>query len=289
MRELLDCRGRVVVTGLGKPGFIAQKLSATLASSGTPSLYLHPAEALHGDLGRVVRDDVVVALSNSGRTDEVVRLCGPVKRIGARIVALTGDPGSPLALAADVVLDIGDVEEACPLGLVPTASSIVLLALAGALAMAVLKNRPFGSEDYALFHPGGSLGRSVLPGEEIMRSGSRNPLVRADESLARAVEVMTQTPGRPGAACVVDPAGKLVGIFTDGDLRRLREGGGFSVKLRVGEGLCKAPRTVRPGTLVLEAARLLREKQLDQLPVVDDAGRAVGLLDVQDILAARLG
>ncbi len=285
VRRILSCRGRVVVTGMGKAGFVAQKLSATLASSGTPSLYLHPAEALHGDLGRVVSGDVVVALSNSGRTEEVLRLLGPVKRIGALVIALTGDASSPLARGADLVLELGPIEEACPLGLVPTASAAALLALSDALAMAILAQRPFGSEDYALFHPSGSLGRSVTPVEEVMRQGRRNPVVREDAPLAEAVRVMTQTPGRPGATSVVDATGVLVGVFTDGDLRRLLEEGRFSLTIAVGEVMCRAPRTVRPTTLVQDATRILREKTIDQLPVVDDAGRPVGLLDVQDVLA----
>lgn len=288
VQEVLRCKGRVVVTGMGKPGFVAQKLSATLASSGTPSLYLHPAEALHGDLGRVVRHDLLLALSNSGRTDEVVRLIGPVKRIGARVIAMTSDPASPLARGADVVLDIGRVEEACPLGLVPTTSSTVLMALGDALAMTVLKNRAFGSEEYALFHPGGSLGRSVMRVEDVMRKGEMNPVIDASATLADAVAAMTETPGRPGAANVVDRTGVLVGIFTDGDLRRLFERGEARPDRKVAEVMGRRPRTIAPDALVLDAARVLREAHVDQVPVVDAAGKPVGLLDVQDLLSARL-
>jgi arabinose-5-phosphate isomerase len=287
--ELLACKGRVVVTGMGKPGFVAQKLSATLASSGTPSLYLHPAEALHGDLGRVVRHDLLLALSNSGRTEEVVRLLGPVKRIGARVIAMTGDPTSPLARGADVVLDVGKIEEACPLGLVPTASSMVLMALGDALAMTVLKNRAsFGSEEYALFHPGGLLGRQVMRVEDVMRKGDMNPVIELGATLADAVVAMTRTPGRPGAANVVDRTGVLVGIFTDGDLRRLFERGEAREDRKVAEVMGRMPRTVSPDLLVMDAARVLREAHVDQVPVVDGAGRPVGLLDVQDLLSARV-
>src|SRR5919201_2657555 len=222
---VLACRGQVVVTGMGKPGFIAQKLSATLASTGTPSHFLHPADAAHGDLGRVARDDVVLALSNSGETEEILRLLPALKRIGARVVALTRDHASPLARGADLVVAIGDIEEACPMGLAPTASTAALLALCDALAMTVLRNRPFDREEYALYHPGGKLGRGLMKVREVMRSGDANPLVRDTAPLSEAVAVMTETPGRPGAATVVDAQGKLAGVFTDGDLRRLVEQG----------------------------------------------------------------
>lgn len=285
---ILGCKGRLVVTGLGKPGFIAQKISATFASTGTPSLYLHPAEALHGDLGRVTRDDVILALSNSGRTEEIVRMLGPAARIGAKIIAMTGDIHSPMAEKADVVLNIGNVEEACPLGLAPTASSTVLLVLGDALAMTVLENRPFDEDDYALIHPSGSLGAKVMRVKELMRTGDANPLVEMHEPLTRAVAVMTQTPGRPGATLVVDRKGKLVGIFTDGDLRRLFEAGTTSPDITIGEVMGHDPRTVSPEMLVLEAAQVLRDARVDQVPVVDEKGKAVGLLDVQDLLAVKV-
>ncbi len=285
---ILGCRGRVVVTGMGKSGFIAQKLSATFASTGTPSLYLHPAEALHGDLGRVVRDDLLLALSNSGATGELLRLLPAVRRIGARVLAVTGDMGSPLARAADLVLDIGPVNEACPMGLAPTASTLALLAMGDALAMTVLTNREFGSEEYALLHPGGSLGQSARRVSELMRRGERNPLVSDRDPLSRAVAVMTRTPGRPGATSVVDGKGRLVGIFTDGDLRRLVEAGRTDFSVQVSDVCGRRPKTIRPEQLVREAAQILRLAQVDQLPVVDEAGKPVGLLDIQDVLGERL-
>ncbi len=284
---LLACRGRVVVTGMGKSGFIAQKLSATLASTGTPSLYLHPAEALHGDLGRVVRDDLLLALSNSGATAELLRLLPWVRRIGARIVALTGDRASPLARAADLVLDMGAIDEACPMGLAPTASTLALLALGDALAMTVLANRSFGREDYAVLHPAGALGSSVRRVAEVMRRGARNPVVSEWAPLSRAVAVMTRGPRPPGATSVVGKSGLLAGIFTDGDLRRLVERGHTDFSVPVG-GVCgRQPKTVRPDQLVREAAQILKLAQVDQLPVVDPEGRPVGLLDIQDVLAER--
>jgi arabinose-5-phosphate isomerase len=285
---MLACDGHVVVTGIGKPGFIAQKLSATLASTGIPSFYLHPAEAMHGDLGRVSRGDVVLALSNSGATEELVRLLPALKRIGATLIAITGDDRSPLARGADLTLDIGAIAEACPLGLVPTASSAALHAVGDALAMTLLQSRQFTSDEYAVLHPGGKLGKSVMRVFEVMRSGEANPVAAESARLSEVIAVMTQTPGRPGAASLVDAEGKLVGIFTDGDLRRLVERNEVRFDRPAREVMCKKPRCVSPEELVLAAATQMREARVDQLPVVDAEGRPVGLLDVQDLLAARL-
>ena len=285
---VLACPGRVVVTGMGKPGFIAQKISATFASTGTPSLYLHPAEALHGDLGRLVPGDMVLALSNSGETDEILRLLPAIRRLGAPIVALTSGSRNSLADRADVVLEIGPVPEACPLGLAPTASTVALLAMGDALAMAVQHRRGFSPEQFASLHPGGALGRQLLRVQDVMRTGNRNPTVRWDASLRDTAAVMTRTEGRPGAASVVDAQGRLVGIFTDGDLRRLVQSGEVDFTRPVSAVMGKSPRTVRPDDLAMTAAEMLRDTQVDQLPVVDAAGRPVGLLDVQDLLAARL-
>ncbi len=285
---ILGCKGRVVVTGMGKPGFVAQKISATLASTGTPSHYLHPAEAAHGDLGRVAREDVVLALSNSGETEELLRLLPALKRIGSRLVALTRDAESPLARGADLVVAIGSIEEACPMGLAPTASTAALLALGDALAMTVLRDRPFDREEYALYHPGGKLGRGLMKVRDVMRQGEANPLAPETTPLAEVVAIMTRTPGRPGACSVVDASGKLLGLFTDGDLRRLLEGGRVEFHVPVGKVMSRNPRTVRPEALVADAARVLRQARVDQVPVIDDAGHPVGLLDVQDLLAARV-
>jgi arabinose-5-phosphate isomerase len=285
---LLACPGQVVVTGMGKPGFIAQKISATLASTGVRSIYLHPAEAVHGDLGRVARGDVVLALSNSGATEELVRILPALRRLGAKIIAITGDGSSALARGSDVVLEIGRIDEACPMGLVPTASSAALHAIGDALAMTMLKSRQFTSNEYALFHPGGKLGRSVMRVFEVMRSGNANPVVKETAKLSEAVVVMTNTPGRPGAANVVDKSGRLVGIFTDGDLRRLVERGQTDFDAPVKDVMGKRPRFIGPEELVLTAAAQMRETKVDQLPVVDADGKPVGLLDVQDLLAARL-
>jgi arabinose-5-phosphate isomerase len=292
VRLLAACEGRVVATGIGKAGIIARKIGATLASTGTPSDFLHPAEALHGDLGRVTPRDVVLALSNSGTTEELLRLMGPLKDIGARMVAITAAADSPLGRHAEVVLDFGHVTEACPLGLAPTTSTTVMLALGDALAMAVLEERDFSSEEFARFHPAGNLGRSLMRVEEVMRKGDMLPLISSGASVAQAIEVMTSTRGRPGAVLVTDADGGFAGIYTDGDLRRhlleARAANNFDMLSRpIDDVMTAAPTTVAPEKLIGEAQRLLRERQIDQLPVVDATGRPVGLLDVQDLLAIR--
>jgi arabinose-5-phosphate isomerase len=287
--RILACEGRVVVTGMGKSGIIAQKISATFASTGTPSLYLHAADALHGDLGRVASEDLLLALSNSGATEELLRLLPEVRRMGVGVIALTGGGASPLAQQADLVLDIGPVDEACPMGLAPTTSTLALLAMGDALAMTVLHNRTeFGTDDYARLHPGGTLGLSARKVGDVMRRGRSNPVVSEEASLVTAVGVMTRTPGRPGATSVVDRQGKLVGIFTDGDLRRLVESGRSDFSLSVGSVCGRKPKTVREDQQVREAAQILRLAKVDQVPVLDAEGRPVGLLDVQDLLAARV-
>jgi arabinose-5-phosphate isomerase len=288
VETVLACRGRVVVTGMGKAGHIAQKLSATFASTGTPSHFVHPAEALHGDLGRVAADDVIIAVSNSGETDEITRLLPALKRLGTPVVAITGETKSSLASASIAVLDIGNVEEACPLGLAPTASAAALLAMGDALAMAVLRERPFTPEDYAQNHPGGRIGQRLRKVADVMRKGPYNPVVPEHASLTDAIGVMTLSPGRPGATSVIDGLGRLVGIFTDGDLRRLIQKGMSDFTGPVAEVMTRAPQTVDPDLLVTDAAQILRRKKIDQVPVVDAQSRPVGLLDVQDLLAARV-
>ncbi len=282
-----SCRGRVVVTGMGKAGFLAQRLSAILASVGTPSLHLHPADAVHGDMGRVADDDVVIAISNSGSTEEILRLLPTLRHLGVKLIALTGRADSPLAKAADVVLDIGPIDEACPLGMVPTASSAALHALGDALAMVVSQRRPISTEEYARNHPGGSLGRQMVKVKELMRVGEANPLVAEGARIRDVLLVMTNTRGRPGCALVVARDGTLAGIFTDGDLRRLLEKGEVDLDHPVGEVMCREPTTIDPNQRVIEAADLLRQRHIDQLPVVDAQQRPIGLLDIQDLLTSR--
>jgi arabinose-5-phosphate isomerase len=281
---ILKCKGRVVVTGMGKPGLIGQKISATMASTGTPSYSLHPAEALHGDLGRVTKADVVIALSNSGSTEEIVRLIPYVQKIGAKIIAITGRPESTLAQFADVVLDIGNIEEACPLGLAPTTSTSVMLAIGDALALSVQRGREFTIEEYALFHPGGSLGRKLMRVEEIMRKGPRLAVIPVGKTLQDAVLAITQA--RSGAGVVVDgEGGRAVGIFTDGDFRRHMVKDGATIHAPVEAVMTKDPTTISPEKLVQEAQRVMGERKFNQLPVVDGASRPIGMVDVQDLVA----
>lgn len=284
---LYECRGRVIVSGMGKAGFIARKISATLASTGTPSLYLHPAEAFHGDLGRVTAEDRVLMLSHSGETEEVVQLLSPLKKIGVKIIAMTGNLHSALAQNAEVVLDISIDREACPLGLSPSTSTAVSLAMGDALALTLLKKKGFRQEDFAFLHPGGNLGKKLLKVKDLMRKGKDHPVVRQDISVKGALFAITRA--RAGSCSVVDGSRKLIGIFTDGDLRRqLRENGEKILLAPIREVATLKPLVVRQDRLAAEALHLLREKNVDELPVIDDRGRAVGLLDVQDLLKAGL-
>lgn len=288
VRMLLDAPGMTVVAGIGKSGLIGQKLSATLASTGTPSFFLHPSDALHGDLGRVRTGDVAILLSQSGESEEVVRLVDPLKRVGAKTVGMTGGAESTLARNVDVVLDCGRAPEACPLGLAPTTSTAAQLALGDALAMTVLKFRGFQREDYARFHPAGMLGRKLMRVAEIMRRGDSHTVVPSGTKTKDAVVTMNATRGRPGAAAVVGADGRLAGFFTDGDLARgLQRDVGF-LERPIDEAMHRAPTVVGPEALVSEALAILRERRIDQLPVVDADGRPVGLLDVQDLMAARI-
>ena len=287
---ILNCQGRVVVTGMGKPGFIAQKLSATLSSTGTPSLYLHPAEAWHGDLGRVMKNDVVVALSNSGQTEEIVKLLPLIKKIGAKLIAFTGNPKSPLAKYSDIVLDVSVKKEACPLNLAPTASTTVMLALGDALALTLLGKKKFKAEDFAFYHPGGNLGKKLLlKVSDIMRTGKSHPVVSEKMKLKDVLYRITGA--RAGSASVVDRAGRLKGIFTDGDLRRYLkdapDGRGL-MNVPIAKLMTRSPITIREDKLAAEALEILRSKKIDEVPVVDAKRCPVGLLDVQDLLKAGL-
>lgn len=286
--DLLDrCVGRVVVTGMGKPGFVGQKISATFSSLGIPSLWLHPAEAAHGDLGRVTGQDVVIALSHSGETDEILHLLPMLKRIGSRLIAVTGNIHSRLARQAQVVLNTHVKEEASPWGLVPTASTTAMLALGDALAVALSEKRGFTSDDFAVLHPGGSLGkRLTLRVEDLMRTGSSHPVVRETDRVQKVLLMITRA--RAGSATVVDAKGQLVGLFTDGDLRRnLKEDPGI-LRRRVKEVMTRNPKRLPVGQMAAEALKLLRTYRIDEIPIVNSRGRAVGLLDIQDLLRAGL-
>ena len=283
---LAACKGRVAVTGMGKAGLIGQKLSATLSSTGTPSHWMHPAEAIHGDLGRITREDVVIALSNSGETEELTRLLPVIKRIGARLIALTGNPRSALAHHSDVVLDVGVEREACSLNLAPTSSTAAMLAMGDALAVVAAERKGFKERDFARLHPGGQLGRRLLTVRDLMRTRAANPIVR---ETARVRDVLLAiTRARAGCATVVNRGGALVGIFTDGDLRRHIDRTPDLPRLPVRQVMTRNPKRIGPDRLAAEALRILREHRIDELVVVDGRRRPVGLLDVQDLLKAGL-
>ncbi len=279
--------GRVICTGVGKSGHIAHKVAATLSSTGTPAVYLSAAEGVHGDLGAARPGEVVLAFSYRGESDELRALLPALVRMDCPLIAVTGRPDSTLARHSRVVLDIAVEREACPHNLAPTASTTVMLALGDALAMAVMQAREFTAEEFARFHPGGSLGRRLLlTVGDVMRGGSDNAVVAADATVQRALLVMTAAPIR-GVVNVVDGDGRLVGIFTDGDLRRRLEADGAGVLARpIGEVMSRDPTTITPDRLATEGLALMQAREFDNIAVVDSAGRAVGILDVQDLLRA---
>ncbi|MBI4387724.1 MAG: KpsF/GutQ family sugar-phosphate isomerase [Candidatus Omnitrophica bacterium] len=280
-----DCAGRVIVTGMGKPGLIGRKIAATLASTGTPSLFLHPAEAVHGDLGMVTKQDIVIAISNSGETEEVTRLLSIIKKIGAKLIAMTGHLKSTLAKHADVVLNIAISSEACPWGLAPTASTTAALAMGDALAVCAAKRRGFKEEDFAFYHPGGNLGKKLLRVSDIMRKGKAYAVVKSGTTVQKALLAITAA--RAGSCSVIDSKGKLIGIFTDGDLRRhLDEQGSRILSCPITKLATRHPSVILEDQLAAEALSRLRDRKIDELPVVDKKGKAVGLLDVQDLLKA---
>ncbi len=284
---VLNSRGRVVVTGVGKTGIIGQKLSATLSSTGTPSLFLHSAEAIHGDLGRVTHNDTVIILSYSGESEEIKKLLPVLKKIGSKIISITGNPKSLMARYSDVVLNTQVKKEACPLGLAPTASTTAMLAMSDALAVCLLELKGFKEKDFAFFHPGGTLGRKLLlKVEDIMRKGAANPIVKEDKKVSEVLVKITHA--RAGSAAVVDQKGILSGIFTDGDLRRHLEIDSHLAARKVKDVMTKKPTVVYPDMLAAEAMRIMQEKRIDEVPVVDKNYKPVGLLDVQDLLKAGL-
>ncbi|MEC5399987.1 KpsF/GutQ family sugar-phosphate isomerase [Uliginosibacterium sp. H1] len=287
LQLILDSRGRVIVSGVGKSGHIARKMAATLASTGTPSYFVHPAEAAHGDLGMVTSDDVVIALSNSGTTAELLTIMPVVKRLGTRVIAMTGNPASPLAELADVHLDAGVAEEACPLNLAPTASTTAALALGDALAVALLDARGFGPEDFARSHPGGALGRRLLTHvRDVMRSGDAIPRVSVTATFPEALLEMSRK--GLGMTAVVDDAGRAVGIFTDGDLRRLLERAGDIKGLKVVDVMHANPRHIGPEALATEAAAVMDQARISQILVVDGDGLLVGAFNTLDLLNAKV-
>lgn len=284
---VLACEGRVVVSGIGKSGHIARKIAATLASTGTPAFFMHGVEALHGDLGMLTGRDLVLAISYSGTAGELLTVLNVAKRMSIRLIAITGNPQSQLAVSADLHLDVTVEQEACPLNLAPTASTTATLALGDAIAVACLEARGFSSEDFARSHPGGALGRRLLTlVRDIMRSGPALPIVYADTPIPKALEEMSHK--GMGMTIVVDPQQRPVGIFTDGDLRRLISASGDVRPLTVAAGMSLHPKTVAPGALAVEAANLMNENRLTQVLVVDSDGLLLGALHMHDLLAAKV-
>jgi len=284
---LLHCRGRVVVSGIGKSGHIARKIAATLASTGTPAIFVHAAEAAHGDLGMITRDDVLVALSYSGEGDELLTMLPVSKREGTPIIAMTGNPTSSLARLADVHLDVRVDKEACPLNLAPTSSTTAMLALGDALAIACLDARGFGPDDFARSHPAGALGRRLLTYvRDVMRTGDRIPRVTVDTSL---IDALREISGKQlGMTAVLDAEGRLQGIFTDGDLRRLLERAADVRNVKLADVMTRNPLTIAPDVLAAEAAQLMDQRRKNQLLVVDSGGALVGALHMHDLMAAKV-
>ena len=281
---IMACPGRTVITGMGKSGIIGRKMAATLASTGTPSFYLHPAEGIHGDLGMVTEGDVVIALSNSGETGEVLHILPSLRRIGAKLIAMVGNPNSTLAKNSDIVLNVGVTREACPLGLAPTSSTTAALAYGDALAL--LSKRKFTASQFAVFHPGGSLGRKLLlTVEDIMHSGTENPLVKANISVQDALFVITDK--GLGAVSVVDDDNKMLGVLTDGDIRRGLSKGVDFLKRPVTELMTASPKTITKEKLAAQALHIMesnRPKPITVLPVVDAENHVIGLLHMTDLV-----
>ena len=284
---MLDCRGRIVVCGLGKTGHVARKIAATLASTGSPSFFLHAAEAIHGDLGMVGAEDLLIALSYSGISPELLTILSSVHRIGVRVIAITGNPQSELARLADVHIDASVAQEACPLNLAPTASTTVALALGDALAVACLQARGFGPDDFARSHPGGTLGRRLLTRvADIMRRDAAVPTVPEAATIFEALEEISRK--GMGMTAVLDTQGRAIGIFTDGDLRRLIERRGDIRGLTIAEGMSRNPRHIAADALAVDAALTMDNGRLNQMLVADDQGRLIGALHMHDLMAAKV-
>jgi arabinose-5-phosphate isomerase len=284
---ILACHGRVIVSGIGKSGHIGRKIAATMASTGTPAYFVHAAEAVHGDLGMIARDDVLIALSNSGENDELLTIVPLVKRQGGKLIAITGNPESSLAREADIHLDARVDEEACPLNLAPTASTTAALALGDALAVALLDARGFGAEDFARSHPGGALGRKLLTHVyDVMQPAERVATVATTDAIPAVLQAISR--GGMGMAAVLDVSGKLVGIFTDGDLRRALEKLGDLRPIAVGNIMSRNPRTIGPERLAVEAVEMMERHKVNQLIVTDAAGQLVGALNMHDLFRAKV-
>ena len=283
---ILAGRGRVIVSGIGKSGHIGRKIASTLASTGTPAFFVHPAEASHGDLGMITPDDVVIAISNSGESVEILNILPSIKRQGAKLIAVTGRPQSTLARDADIHLDAAVAQEACPLNLAPTASTTAVLALGDALAVALLDARGFGAEDFARSHPGGALGRRLLIRmRDVMRQGDDLPVITPAATVAEATREISR--GGIGIAIVLDAQRHVAGVFTDGDLRRAIVGGRDLAALTVAEVMTRRPRTISADKLTAEAVEMMEKYRINQLPVVNADGELIGALNMHDLFRAK--
>ena len=284
---MLDCKGRVIVLGMGKSGHIGNKIAATLASTGTPAFFVHPGEASHGDLGMIKDDDVVMALSNSGETDEIITLLPVIKRLGVPLISMTGNKDSTLAKTSSVNIDVSVEKEACPLGLAPTASTTASLAMGDALAIALLEARGFSPEDFAIAHPGGMLGRRLLLRvSDIMHTGKALPTVPETTLLSEALMTITQM--RLGSTAIVDKKNAVLGIFTDGDLRRALDNDINIHKATIGEVMTRNCKTISKECLAAEALSVMDESRINALPVVDEENKLIGLLNMHDLLRAKV-
>jgi arabinose-5-phosphate isomerase len=286
IETLFECRGRVIVTGMGKSGIICRKIAATLSSTGTPAFFLHPAEAIHGDLGALKDDDVVIAMSRSGETEEVIRLLESIRRIGARLIAITGERLSTLGKAADVTLDCGISEEACPLKLAPTASTTAALALGDALAMTLLVRKGFREDDFASLHPGGRLGRRLMRVEQAMHAADAAPIVRVSTLMPEIFHEMSSK--RLGMTCVIDEDGRLAGVFTDGDLRRLLTKTTDVLRLTAGQVMTRNPITIDRRLLAVEALKLMEARKVTSVVVVDEDRRIEGVVHLHDLWRTQM-
>lgn len=286
VEKIAACNGRVVITGMGKSGIIGRKIAATLSSTGTPSLFLHPAEAVHGDLGMINREDIVLAISNSGKTEEVLRILSSIKQIGAKLIVITGNQQSPMAAAAETVLQLKIESEADSFGLIPTSSTAALLVLGDALALSVLERKGFQKKDYAFFHPGGELGRRLqLKVDEVMRSGKEMPVVKRGTLLSQALEVISA--GDLGMVIVVDSSGSLDGVLTDGDLRRFLLKNPSIENVRVDDLMAKNPKTIPAGSLTATAVNEMEKHEIMFLVVIDEKKKPVGVVHLHGVLGGK--
>ena len=284
---ICKCRGRIIITGMGKAGIAGRKIASTFSSTGTPSIWMHSAEAVHGDLGQVTRNDILIIISHSGETEETKRLLPLIKKIGAKIIAMTGNSKSNLAKHSDVVLNVSVEKEGCPLGLAPMASTTATLVMGDALAACLIDRKGFKKEDFAFYHPAGDLGRRLLlKVEDVMRTEHAYPVVKEDAVIRDVLLAITRA--RCGSACVINKKGKFVGIFTDGDLRRHLEKDPNLSKREIKEVMTRNPITISKEKLAVEAMRILQDKKIDELPVIDYRRKPIGLIDIQDLLKAGL-